>query len=106
MTRVTSGRRFVLSIPAFCLLAGGAGAQVAQQALTVEQTSIPNILIAGRGAGAFPPGIDAIDGSERTPETNYWLPYAITLSNNTSEGIVAMAVRWTLTDLNGRVTRS
>jgi hypothetical protein len=107
-TAMVAGFYVLCLLAALCILfmlpVSALAQPVNAQELVVEPFTAPNVLVAGRGNGRYPANIDAFLGTQRTAETNYWLPFAITVSNNADQEIVAFAARWTLTDSNGNET--
>jgi len=100
--------RFALSLPLSLLqvlLPLIARAQPAQPSFTAEPCTIPDVVLGQPAApGQYPPNIDSVLGPTRTPETDSWLPFAVTVSNNATHSIVAYAARWTIVDKSGAET--
>ncbi|MBS1855287.1 MAG: hypothetical protein JST11_07975 [Acidobacteria bacterium] len=69
-----------------------------------KPSAIPGVVVEGPDDGAYADAIEANLGPERTAETNSWLPFAVIVTNNTSQGILAFAGRWILTDPRGGKT--
>jgi len=93
-------RRFRLSL--LSILPLGSWAQsTAPQTFFVDASTVPGVSVSGRGGGQYPANIDMILGISRDEVTNAWLPFSITVSNNAPGGIVAVAVRWRVTDPSG-----
>ncbi len=91
-------RVWLLSILPF-----GAWAQVtSSQTFSVNPSAIAGVSVSGRGMGQYPPNVDIVLGSARNEATNFWLPFGIIVSNNTSQPIVGFAARWTATDSSGQ----
>lgn len=103
-----SARKISFSLGILVSLSFAACAQTiaANQVFTVTDAAISGVTVVGRGAGKYPPSVDAILGTDRGQWTNDWLPFGIVVTNNTSEDVVAFAARWAITDSEGNATSS
>ncbi|HWB83298.1 MAG TPA: hypothetical protein VG675_04100 [Bryobacteraceae bacterium] len=90
------------SLLVLSLLPFTAFAQTASLNLVVEPSTVPGVVTSGFGSQANQPDVDAIVGSITNQQIRDWLPFGITLSNNTSQPIVAVAARWQVTDATGK----
>jgi len=74
------------------------------QTFVVDPPAIAGVTITGPGAAEYMPKVDALLGTSRNAETNAWVPFGFVAMNKTTEPIVAVAARWSITDSSGQYT--
>ena len=74
------------------------------QTVTVAPCSVSKVTMAGAPSAEYFEDIDHVLGTTRSPNLNAWLPYGVALTNRASQNIVAVAVRWLVTNGKGQNT--
>ncbi len=80
------------------LLAAGAEAQQ----VVVDPCGVSNVTVAGAANAEYFEDVDELLGITRPPAVNAWLPYGVALTNRARQNIVAVAVRWLVTNGKGQ----
>jgi len=83
------------------LTLASAGQLVFAQGITVLPSGVPGIQVTGSRSAAFQALADRVLGTSIPPATKDWLPYSFTLTNNTAQTVVGLAVRCVTIDPNG-----
>ncbi len=76
-------------------------AGLAAQPVTITPCGVPNVSVTGAPSADYFEQVDRILGATRSPVLNAWLPYGVSLTNRATQNIVAIAVRWTVTNSQG-----
>lgn len=63
-------------------------------AVVTNPSSIAGVAFIGPNDPSFNDAVTKVLSSSRTPTTNDWLPFSPVLTNNTSDSIAAVVVRW------------
>jgi hypothetical protein len=72
------------------------------QSVTIAPCGIPGVTVTAPPSAEFFESVDDILGPSRQPIVNAWLPYGLAITNRSPQNIAALAVRWVVTDANGR----
>jgi uncharacterized protein affecting Mg2+/Co2+ transport len=59
-------------------------------------------MVAGAPSADYFEQVDEVLGATRSPVLNAWLPYGVSLTNRAAQNIVAVAVRWLVTNSKGQ----
>ncbi|MDR3700533.1 MAG: hypothetical protein P4L56_12895 [Candidatus Sulfopaludibacter sp.] len=78
------------------------GARVMAQSVTVAPCGVSNVIVAGAPSADYFEQVDAVLGGPRSPILDAWLPYGVALTNRAPQNIVAIAVRWLVTNSQGQ----
>jgi hypothetical protein len=73
-----------------------------QGAVVTNPSSIAGVAFVGPNDPSFNDAVAKVLSSSRSTTTNDWLPFSAVLTNNTSESIVAVIVRWVKVLPDGR----
>jgi hypothetical protein len=65
-----------------------------QGAVVINPSSIAGVALIGANDPSFNDAVTQVLGPSLTPTTNDWLPFSAVLTNNTSQPIVAVIVKW------------
>jgi len=72
------------------------------QPVTVAPCGVSGVTVAGAPSADYFERADEVLGGTRAPLLNAWLPYGVSLTNRAPQNIVAIAVRWLVTNSNGQ----
>ena len=72
------------------------------QPVTVAPCGVSNVTVAGAPSADYFERADEVLGGTRSPVLNAWLPYGVALTNRAPQNIVAIAVRWLVTNSKGQ----
>ena len=71
------------------------------QSVTVTPSTIPGVSLAEQQSPDFRAEVDRVLGPVRSADLDAWLPFGVVLKNGTRQTIVAVALRWEMSDGNG-----
>lgn len=77
------------------------GAGMLAQPVTVAPCGVSSVTMAGAPSADYFERVDEVLGGTRSPLLNAWLPYGVALTNRSPQNIVAIAVRWRVTNSDG-----
>jgi uncharacterized protein affecting Mg2+/Co2+ transport len=78
------------------------GARVLAQSVTVAPCGVSGVTVAGAPSADYFEQVDEVLGAARPLTLNVWLPYGVALTNRAPQNIVAIAVRWLVTNSKGQ----
>lgn len=73
------------------------------QPVIVTPCGVPGVAVAGAGSPDYLEKVDQVMGMNRPPNVTQWLPYGVALTNQATQNIAALAVRWLVTNAKGQV---
>jgi hypothetical protein len=74
------------------------------QTVAIAPCSVPGVAVSAPPTAEYFEHVDEVAGSDRSANLNAWLPFGVAVTNRSSQNIVALVVRWVVTNPQGQTT--